>query len=84
MFFTRNIIRLTIASFSREASRQFTNINSILKSKKDKDKEKEELIILFDDCQCKLQSDSTYSYQEKVDDYNYCINKWLNYNLRNI
>lgn len=83
MSLARNIIRSTITRLPREASRQFTNINSILKSKKDKDKEKEELIILFDDCQCKLQSDST-SYQEKVDDYNYCINKWLNYNLRNI
>jgi len=83
MSLVSNIIRSTIKRLPREASRQFTNINSILKSKKDKDKEKEELIILFDDCQCKLQSDSI-SYQEKLDDYNYCINKWLNYNLRNI
>ena len=83
MSFTRNIIRSTITRLPREASRQFTNISLILKSKKDKDKDEEDLIIIFDDCQCKLQSDST-SYQEKVDDYNYCINKWLNYNLRNI
>jgi hypothetical protein len=83
MSLARNIIRSTIKRLPREASRQFTNISLLLKSKKDKDKEKEELIILFDDCQCKLQSIDV-SYQEKVDDYNYCINKWLNYNLRNI
>tara|TARA_Y100000591_G_C21692112_1_gene623699 strand:+ start:195 stop:422 length:228 start_codon:yes stop_codon:yes gene_type:complete len=69
MFFTRNILRLTITKLPREASRQFTNINFIVKSKKDKDKEEEDLIILFDDCQCKLQSNSI-SYQEKEDKYN--------------
>tara|TARA_B100001939_G_C16757322_1_gene536765 strand:+ start:188 stop:439 length:252 start_codon:yes stop_codon:yes gene_type:complete len=83
MSLARNIIRSTITRLPREASRQFTNISLLLKSNKDKDKEKEELIILLDDCQCKLQSDCI-SYQEKVDDYNYCINKWLNYNLKNI
>ena len=47
MSFTRNIIRSTITRLPREASRQFTNINFILKSKKNKDKDEEDLIILF-------------------------------------
>lgn len=83
MSLASNIIRSTFTRLPREASRHFTNINFLLKSKKDKDKEEEDLIILFDDCQCKLQSIDV-SYQVKLDKYNYGINKWLNYNLRNI